>query len=384
MKTQSAADRVTYRELVHGYVQPALENEMCVFFLNGSCNRGDTCHFSHSSRAPRPICKFFLTLQVQMSTFRNKKSCYNFRTLKRLCGIFYPLFYFWHVVYFDQGCRNGNSCSFSHDSGSLVSSSITSGICSQENRATSVCCKRLLPAAGDGHILVMNDKSLQFACKLCNYYDPTKIIACTPGPHSFESDSVTKGLKILQNLADPSYLFIGGEHKLSVPWTKLSRVFWFADIDSNESISEQVVLQKFFQHIAIKTLSEKMSDLQVIVIMNNAKFVQLQVNSQVLLQIQIPFTHTIQLKTTSYLMCNTCFKLDCFFWLVYISLFNIWEWKRPNCCCRFQVWINCKFPDVILFLLVSLGRKIGKRVLLISGWIIYVWWSNSWMVLGYP
>jgi hypothetical protein len=238
MKTQSAADRVTYRELVHGYVQPALENEMCVFFLNGSCNRGDTCHFSHSSRAPRPICKFFLTL---------------------------------------QGCRNGNSCSFSHDSGSLVSSSITSGICSQENRATSVCCKRLLPAAGDGHILVMNDKSLQFACKLCNYYDPTKIIACTPGPHSFESDSVTKGLKILQNLADPSYLFIGGEHKLSVPWTKLSRVFWFADIDSNESISEQVVLQKFFQHIAIKTLSEKMSDLQVIVIMNNAKFVQLQV-----------------------------------------------------------------------------------------------------------
>uniref|UniRef100_A0A0D9Y694 Zinc finger CCCH domain-containing protein 4 n=1 Tax=Oryza glumipatula TaxID=40148 RepID=A0A0D9Y694_9ORYZ len=238
MKTQSAADRVTYRELVHGYVQPALENEMCVFFLNGSCNRGDTCHFSHSSRAPRPICKFFLTL---------------------------------------QGCRNGSSCSFSHDSGSLVSSSITSGICSQENRATSVCCKRLLPAAGDGHILVMNDKSLQFACKLCNYYDPTKIIACTPGPHSFESDSVTKGLKILQNLADPSYLFIGGEHKLSVPWTKLSRVFWFADIDSNESISEQVVLQKFFQHIAIKTLSEKMSDLQVIVIMNNAKFVQLQV-----------------------------------------------------------------------------------------------------------
>ncbi|KAF0919513.1 hypothetical protein E2562_029630 [Oryza meyeriana var. granulata] len=241
MKTLSAEDRVgTYRELIHGYAQPRLENEMCVFFLNGSCNRGDTCHFSHSSRAPRPICKFFLTL---------------------------------------QGCRNGNSCSFSHDSGSLVSSSITSGICSQEDRATSVCCKRLLPASGDGHILVMNDKSLQFACKLCNYYDPTKIIACTPGLRSFESDSVTKGLKILQNLADPSHLLIGGEHKLSIPWTKLRRIFWFADFDSNESISEQVVLQKFFKHIAIKTLSEKLSDLQVIVIMNNTKFVQLQVES---------------------------------------------------------------------------------------------------------
>uniref|UniRef100_A0A0D9UZ78 Zinc finger CCCH domain-containing protein 4 n=1 Tax=Leersia perrieri TaxID=77586 RepID=A0A0D9UZ78_9ORYZ len=236
MKTQSAEEKVvTYREL--GYVLPALENEMCVFFLNGSCNRGDTCHFSHSSRARRPTCKYFLTL---------------------------------------QGCRNGNSCSFSHDSGS-VSSPIISGICSQEDRATSVCCRRLLPAAGDGHILVMNDKSLQFACKLCNYYDPTKIIACTPGLHSFESDSVTKGLKVLQNLSDPSHLLTGGEHKLSVPWTKLRRVFWFADFYSTESISEQIVLKKFFEHIAIKTLSEKLSDLQVIVIMNNTKFVELQV-----------------------------------------------------------------------------------------------------------
>uniref|UniRef100_J3KYE9 Zinc finger CCCH domain-containing protein 4 n=1 Tax=Oryza brachyantha TaxID=4533 RepID=J3KYE9_ORYBR len=239
MKTQSAEDKVvTYRELVCGYAQPVFKSEMCVFFLNGSCNRGDTCHFSHSSLAPRPICKFFLTL---------------------------------------QGCRNGNSCSFSHDSGSLVSSSITSGFCSQEDRATSVCCKRLLPAAGDGYILVMNDKSLQFSCKLCNYYDPTKIIACTPGFQSVESDSVTKGLKILQNLTDPYHLLIGGEHKLSVPWTKLRRVFWFADLDSDESIGEQDLLQKFFKYIAIKTLSEKLSDLQVIVIMNNTKFVQLQV-----------------------------------------------------------------------------------------------------------
>lgn len=239
MKTQHAEDRVvSYRERVSGYVQPTLESEMCVFFVSGSCTRGDTCRFSHLSSAPKPVCKFFLTL---------------------------------------QGCRNGNSCSFSHDCGSLISSSITSGICSQEDRATSVCCRKLLPAGGDGHILVMNDKDLQFSCKLCRYYDPSKIVACTPGLHLIEPDSVTNGLKILQNVADPSQLIIGGEHELPVPWTKLQRVFWFADFDSDESMNKQVLLQKFFEHIAIKTLSETLSNLQVILIMNNTKFVQLQV-----------------------------------------------------------------------------------------------------------
>lgn len=88
---------------------------------------------------------------------------------------------------------------------------------------------------------------------------------------------MTNGLKILQNVADPSQLIIGGEHELPVPWTKLQRVFWFADFDSDESMNKQVLLQKFFEHIAIKTLSETLSNLQVILIMNNTKFVQLQV-----------------------------------------------------------------------------------------------------------
>ncbi|KQK03657.1 hypothetical protein BRADI_2g09177v3 [Brachypodium distachyon] len=240
MKTQLAEDKkVSCREQVPGYVKQAFESEMCVFFVRGSCTRGDTCPFSHSSRARKPVCMFFLTL---------------------------------------QGCRNGNSCSFSHDSGSLKSSSMTSGICSQEDKATSVCCKKLLPAGGDGYILVMNDKNLQFSCKLCHYYDPSKIVACTPGLHSVEPDLVTNGILILQNVADPSHLIIGGEHKLPVPWAKLQRVLWFADFDSDESINEKVLLQKFFENIAIKTLSETLSNLQVILIMNNTKFVHLQVD----------------------------------------------------------------------------------------------------------
>ncbi|KAK3163551.1 hypothetical protein QOZ80_1AG0005160 [Eleusine coracana subsp. coracana] len=184
--------------LQHGaYGQPALETEICVFFANGSCNKGTSCRFSHSSSAPKPVCKFFLTL---------------------------------------QGCRND----------------------------------------GNGHILVMNDKSLEFSKKLCQYYDAAKIVACTPSDQSTESDSVQKGLKILRNLADPSLLMVGREHELPVPWTKVQRVIWFADFDNDESSTEQVLLQKFLQRMSIKILSEPLFDLQVILIMKNTKFIYLE------------------------------------------------------------------------------------------------------------
>ena len=128
-------------------------------------------------------------------------------------------------VLLHQGCRNGNSCPYSHDTGSLISTPITSGVCAQEGRATSLCCTRLFPADGDGHILILNDKTLQFSSKLSQFYDACKIVAGTPGLQSVESYSVPKGLQILQNLSDPSSLITGREQKLPVPWTKLKRVF---------------------------------------------------------------------------------------------------------------------------------------------------------------
>lgn len=247
MKTQHVEEKaVSYKGRLGHIVKPTLGTEACVFFANGSCNLGSACRFSHSSLAPKPVCKFFLTL---------------------------------------QGCRNGNSCPYSHDCGSLIPAPITSGmcapitsgICSQEGRATSLCCTRLLPADGYGHILVMNDKNLQFSSKLSQFYDACKIVVGVPGLQSIQSYSVPMGLKILQNLTDPSSLIIGREHKLPFPWTTIKRVFWFADFDNDESASEQALLQKFFENTAIKILSERLSDLQIILIMKNTRYIQLQV-----------------------------------------------------------------------------------------------------------
>ncbi|XP_047050147.1 zinc finger CCCH domain-containing protein 4-like [Lolium rigidum] len=150
MKTQLAEDRVvSRRKQASGYVQPTVESGMSAFFVCGSCSQGDTCHFSHSNCAPKPVCKFFLTL---------------------------------------QGCKNGSSYSLLHDRGSSKKPYFTSGICPKKYRATSVCCTKLLPAGGD----------------------------------------------------------------------------------------EKIFQQKFFEYIAIKTLAETLSKLQVVLIINYTKFVHLQ------------------------------------------------------------------------------------------------------------
>lgn len=42
----------------------------CRFFVNGSCNRGNKCPFSHSlpvNEVKGPTCKFFFSLQVSYS-----------------------------------------------------------------------------------------------------------------------------------------------------------------------------------------------------------------------------------------------------------------------------------------------------------------------------
>ncbi|KAI7747707.1 hypothetical protein M8C21_018382, partial [Ambrosia artemisiifolia] len=41
-----------------------VEASLCRFFINGTCNKGAQCLFSHSLEAKRPVCKFFYSLQV--------------------------------------------------------------------------------------------------------------------------------------------------------------------------------------------------------------------------------------------------------------------------------------------------------------------------------
>lgn len=51
----------------NGMIHDLEAASLCRFFVNGLCNRGSQCLYSHSLQAKRPLCKFFFTLQVHGS-----------------------------------------------------------------------------------------------------------------------------------------------------------------------------------------------------------------------------------------------------------------------------------------------------------------------------
>ena len=130
--------------------------------------------------------------------------------------------------------------------------------------------RKLVTGGENGHILVVNDRTLKFSSQLHNMVD------ITPDLHLAERNLVANNLRKVQNVADPSHLTIGDEHELPVPWTRLKRIILVDDYGSGSTLNHQV-LQKFFENIAIKILSGPLSSVQIILIMSNIKFVKIQV-----------------------------------------------------------------------------------------------------------
>lgn len=71
-------------DMVHNLEAAVEAASLCRFFVNGLCNRGSQCLYSHSLQAKRPLCKFFFTLQVHSSSLKyfaflfsseNEKAC---------------------------------------------------------------------------------------------------------------------------------------------------------------------------------------------------------------------------------------------------------------------------------------------------------------------
>ncbi|KAJ0979801.1 hypothetical protein J5N97_015275 [Dioscorea zingiberensis] len=214
------------------FLSQMLDATLCRFFITGSCNKGNQCSFSHSLEAKRPTCKFFHTL---------------------------------------QGCRNGASCFFSHDSGPISPS-----ICLQENEIPSAYpFLQLLPAAA-GCILVMNDKNLLFSSNLSKYYNPSNILVTTPQPYVPGLDTLPSEVEVFWNVISFCNSIVAPKEEVPLPWAKVQTVLWFAEIEDDEG-NIQLSLQNFFAFLAIRILAETLQNVQVILIMNNIKFAQFQV-----------------------------------------------------------------------------------------------------------
>ncbi|EXC10294.1 Zinc finger CCCH domain-containing protein 31 [Morus notabilis] len=199
------------------------EMPMCIYFLNGYCNRGDQCLYSHSLQAKRPTCKFFFSL---------------------------------------QGCRKGELCSFSHDMGP-PGSSFSSTFCLPENgEANAESLLQLFPTSSDGCILVLDDTDLHFSSNFASYSNPSSIVATTPLSETSFFESSLEDVKILWGLHQPYETIISKAGKNSVEW---------------KEIGCRMLVRNFFEYLAIRILADGLEDLQVILTMNNIRFSHLEV-----------------------------------------------------------------------------------------------------------
>lgn len=211
---------------------------LCKFFINGLCNRGSQCLFSHSLQAKRPVCNFFFSL---------------------------------------QGCRNGDSCFFSHESGTIAISCSDLSLCSQDDRDTDAASLvRFFPdSSSDGCILLLDDIDLYFSTYISYHYDSSCMISTSSQPDPLIPDP--SGIKILWGLSHPYQTIMSRAGENTVPWNEVKCVLWFPRFDREYKEGQKSFIQTFFEYLAIRILADSLHEVVVILTMNNIRFSQLQV-----------------------------------------------------------------------------------------------------------
>ncbi|XP_024967059.1 DExH-box ATP-dependent RNA helicase DExH8 isoform X2 [Cynara cardunculus var. scolymus] len=240
--------RMRYLEDVSGSQQifntyDAAEASVCVYFVNGTCNKGSQCAFSHSLDARKPVCKFFLSL---------------------------------------QGCRNGNSCFFSHSSSQVSLPRSGQGLCVAEDvPADASLLLSLFPNPENGCILIFDDFDLQFSSNFAKIYNPSSIVCTTAAVKSSIDPYLLQDISVVCELSHPDETIISKSAKNTIPWNEVKCAVWIPKLGNDlENREEQKGLIKtFFEYLAIRILGDTLYEVQVILVMNNLHFAQLQVEN---------------------------------------------------------------------------------------------------------
>ncbi|KAL0641151.1 hypothetical protein Bca4012_102947 [Brassica carinata] len=231
----------------HGAIEPEGyadngEAPVCVYFLNGFCNRGDQCAFSHTLQSTRPACKFFASL---------------------------------------QGCRNGESCMFSHVMRRQTTPYYSPPPClPEEDDSSTSPLLDLFPTSTEGYILVFDDYDMHFTSSIANRYPSWKILSTSSSSETLFCDSSIGDARIFWGLSHPYETIISkaGEEN-PIPWNEVTCVLWFLNPDSCGETPEKqkAVVQNFFEYMAIRILGDGLYGIRVVLTMNNITFSNLQV-----------------------------------------------------------------------------------------------------------
>ncbi|KAF3557512.1 hypothetical protein F2Q69_00010241 [Brassica cretica] len=231
----------------HGAIEPEAyadngEAPVCVYFLNGFCNRGDQCPFSHTLQSTRPACRFFTS---------------------------------------SQGCRNGESCMFSHAMRRQTTPYYSTPPClPEEDDSSTSPLLDLFPTSSEGCILVLDDSDMHFTSSIANRYPSWKILSTSSSSETLFCHSSLGDTRIFWGLSHPYETIISkaGEEN-PIPWNEVTCVLWFLNPDNYGETPEKqkAIVQNFFEYMAIRILGDGLYDIRVVLTMNNIMFSNLQV-----------------------------------------------------------------------------------------------------------
>lgn len=238
---------------------------MCVYFLNGSCNRGNQCTFSHTLQSTRPVCKFFASLKVHFVTILAGLSSVSLLISRSVL----------------QGCRNGESCLFSHVMRRQKASYFSPPPClPEEDDSSTSPLLDLFPTSSEGCILVFDDSDMHFTSRIANRYPSWRILSTSSSSETLFCDSSLADTRIFWGLNHPYQTIISkaGEEN-PIPWNEVKCVLWFLNPDSYAETPERqkIILQNFFEYMAIRILGDALYEIRVVLTMNNVIFSHLQV-----------------------------------------------------------------------------------------------------------
>lgn len=149
----------------------------------------------------------------------------------------------------------------------------------EDGDAKAASLLRLFPTTSDGCILLLDDTDLHFSSNFARHFDPSKIVATTSLSHTSIFQSNLEKFQIFWDLYHPFQTIISKKRKNPIPWNEVECVLWFPNFgSSSEHIEPQrVLLQNFFEYLAIRILADALNEVQVILTMNNIRFSHLEV-----------------------------------------------------------------------------------------------------------
>ncbi|KAK8570229.1 hypothetical protein V6N13_002924 [Hibiscus sabdariffa] len=179
-----------------------------------------------------------------------------------------------------HGCRNGDLCSFSHDSYHSASSN-GSIVCLPEvdHADASSLLQLVATSSDDGYILLLDDASMHFTSNLSNYCKPSRIISTTSLTETSICDPLLTDVRILWGLHHPYQTIISNPGENQIPWNEVKFVLWLPYLDghSENLDAQKFLVQNFFEYLAIRILGDALFEIKIILSMNNIKFSQLEV-----------------------------------------------------------------------------------------------------------